>query len=432
MTYKFPEINKKDIEKLIAEKIQVAEAIDRNINNKIYKLKRITLPIDQMYYNIKNVRTSIEAKEYIKQNKLAENFFDQGEYHNLTVQNSYHSVIYKEVLDKKKNDYDTKFKTNKESQTEEVYINLDGILINGNSRVSYWRENQTFQTIDCLVFCEKYPWLDLLAAVNYIDSDVDIRQKYAWYNRADQAREFLEIDDSKENLKKVAIDCAYGSPSKVLVAINELELAEEYLNIGFENCSKFSDMQDTGSGGGNNYYAFRDIAKGIRTLENLKFDDGDKAKLEIELKQQSFSLVYDFPSGYGSIHNNLEELWREDNLKSKLKEMSDESDMSTGGGLLDDEPEDKDEGLDKDDSIKIKPIVDKEKNKALLDKLKREKAARAIKTDAEKPAKMIKSIVLDINSIIQNINSNTDIKKLKSAFKDLENAVEENKKKLSV
>lgn len=433
MTYKITDINKAEVDKLIIDKLNREDTIERNINNMTFKLKRITVPIDKMYYNIRNVRTSIETREYIKINNLDSNFFDIGEYHNIKVQQAYHSVIYKEVLDKKKTEYDTKFKTNRESQTVEVYLNLDGILINGNSRISYWRENQTFQTIDCLVFCEDYKWMDLLAAVNHIDSNVDIREKYTWYNRANQAREFLESDNSTDHLKKIAKDCAYGTPANVLTAIDELEIAEEYLNVGYEGCSTFADFRDSGSGGGNNYYAFKDIAAGVKILKKLRYDPSDKVLLERELKQTSFDLIHRYPPGMGSIHTNLEELWKDANLKRSLNEMKAATDSTaTGGGGLLDEPDDTEIAIS--DNVDSEPLYtpnsNEDDNLAILEKLQREKKVRMSQMDANKPAQNIRKMILDLNSLIENISSNTDMGKLKTAFQELIEAVEANKNKL--
>ena len=434
MPYKISNINKAEVEKLITEKADKVDTVMQSFNQKSFKLKRITLPIDQMYYNIRNVRTSIETKEYIKRKNLDSDFFNKGEYHNTKVQEAYHSIIYEAVLDKKQNAYDKKFKVDKESQTEAVYINLDGILINGNSRVSYWRENQIFQTIECLVFCEQYPWEDLLAVVNRMDSSEEIEQKYSWYNRADQAREFLSTDDSQENVKKIAADCAYGGPAEVMTAIARLEIAEEFLNIGYEDCSKFSDLVKIAAGGGDNFYAFKDIEEGVKTLTNLRFDPADKALLEHQLKQDSFELTYRQPPGSGSLHTILVQMWKKDALTMKLNEMAkDESLVSSRGGGLLDEPDEKSNPASpevQEEPLKFKPIVDEEANRILVEKLDRDKKAAALRLGADKPAQQITKMALDISSVIENISSNTNMKKLKKAYQDLIKAVEINKEKV--
>ena len=433
MTYKISELNKSEVERLITEKCNAEDTIERNLNNTRFKLKRITLPIEKIYYNIKNVRTSKQSKEYIKKRNLDSNYFDQGEYHNIEVQNSYHSIIYKEVLDHKKSEYDTKFKINQESQTEEIYINLDGIAINGNSRVSYWREHQTFKTIDCLVFCEQYSWMDLMAAVNHIDSDVKILQEYAWYNRADQARDFLALDNSTQYVKKVATDCAYSSEKKMMEAISELEIAEEFLDIGYENRSEFSDLQDSGSGGGSNYYAFMNIAKGIRALDKLRFEPTTKLRVEFELKKRSFELIDKPPKGEGSVHSQLEELWKEVNLKSRCKEIEEEALIPNDeDGLLSESDKNPDTENDEtpDDKFEIKPTSDVDDNKKFLEEQERKKRARMDAMDAAAPAKRVNDLALSLQSVIENITKNTDIKALQKAYKNLLTVVEENKKKV--
>ena len=79
---------------------------------------------------------------------------------------------------------------------------------------------------------------------------------------------------------------------------------------------------------------------------------------------------------------------------------------------------------------KYKPIIDDEANRILVEKLEREKKAAALKLGADKPAQQIAKMALDINSVIENISSNTDMKKLKKAYHDLIQAVEINKEKV--
>ena len=47
--------------------------------------------------------------------------------------------------------------------------------MNGNTRISWWRENEIFNDVEFLVFIEDYELRDLLAAVNHIDSPEDIK-----------------------------------------------------------------------------------------------------------------------------------------------------------------------------------------------------------------------------------------------------------------
>ena len=93
--YVIKDINPDQIQEAISKKIsEQKEIIKRTIGGKNFRLARISMPIDQVYYNLLNRRTNGNIKDYCKRNKLDSTHFSKENYFNIDVQQEYHSIIY--------------------------------------------------------------------------------------------------------------------------------------------------------------------------------------------------------------------------------------------------------------------------------------------------------------------------------------------------
>ena len=88
-----------------------------------------------------------------------------------------------------------------ENQTEAIIISSEGIIFNGNTRVSYWREIG-YTSVECEVILNLTDPQDIWPIVNAIDPNQDIKQDIRWYNRIKQLRKNALNENASDLAKK--------------------------------------------------------------------------------------------------------------------------------------------------------------------------------------------------------------------------------------
>ena len=158
---------------------------------KNFEFFEVVLPHNYAFYNLENYRTTLECKRYIKEKNLPEDTFSLENYDSKLSQEHYHKLIYKKVQKEKLTEYQETFDSDKgnQSQTENLFLTYEGILANGNSRTSWWRENEpNFTQVRYWVFPKNTDFRDIEDAVLTLDAKKDITNQLPWYNKAHRAR----------------------------------------------------------------------------------------------------------------------------------------------------------------------------------------------------------------------------------------------------
>jgi len=386
-----------------------------------YTLDLVTVPIDYLYYNLENARSREDCRQKVQDEGWEQSMFRIGNVESSSAQNEYHKIIYKHALIEKV-DYLETFKTGAD-QRFEIYISYDGIIVNGNTRMSWWRENATFSEIECKVFNESVLWRTLLKIVNKSDSGADITQKYLWYQRALQAKELLELDREEKGaelddgqFKKLASDCQFMGKTDLLRKIAQYDLAITFLNKGYPDFKTFEDIKRNG---GNKF--------GKQSFETLEKKQSERKKdvtntVFNALTEASFNLISNRAKEIGGIsaHSAIESTWSENNIQQYEERLTEpDVDILTGG--------DEETPKDPDKKKKITP----EEEIIIIKETLRKKTIKDKKNQKNLLAKNLKEIALTLDTYTEDmINDSQDLKAAKKAFIQLEASMETMKKAL--
>ncbi len=414
-SYRIETISPNEVSDLIQEKLDQTATEDlRRWNNKEYRLKRIRLPAHALYYNLENVRTEEECEQYIEENNLSKDHFEIKNFSNISTQQQYHRIIYAEALEKKA-EYVNKFITLKEMQTEAIYVNLDGIAMNGNTRLSFWRENGIFPEIECLVYIERHLFADLLEVTNYQDSLDDIDQEYAWYNKVkqvlkNQPDEGYSSDDFKRKAQGAAM-----SEKQLQEQITQYYLAKEFFSAGYDNYKRFKDLRSIGKGYG--AQALKGLREGVEKANKTR---GITGEIINKLKEESWWVINDQASSteYRDAYRAIQAIWKDSNIRRLITETSNTGDF----GILEDSPEEevipRVERTDEDFREKFKEY-------SVRDEIDRaESASLAF-------AELLKDYAQKIQKAVDShINASTDTESAKEAQDILEQAVSNSREKV--
>jgi len=406
--------------KVVAEEIRklVADGTteEQIFGGNRYKLTSIDLPLDYPFYNLENVRTEDDCEEFISDKGLDADTFDEGNIFNHNSQKLYHEIIFHRYAMNEIDNLRKVFNEQGSDQRMPIYISADGVIINGNTRMSYWREDKPkFSPIRCLVFDQTVEWRELLFASNNMDSGIDFTQEMLWYQKAKQARrlKIIDIKNSGNNItdnEEVAIakGCQYGSVNILKKALTKLELAEEYLNSGQPGITKFSDIRGDGK---YQSQAFDTLQKGFDRA--LGYGSISTEIIE-QCKSDSWIqiLTGGKDAGFTSAHKAIESIWEKTSLFERQRSATDKGDDPM-----------------QPDDVTPPPMTPgtketDEERRDRLEKMRMKQEAQKMKKNAQAFAKNLYNMARQLSSNTAHlINDKTDIPETKKALSVLEEEV---------
>lgn len=266
-----------DLQAKIKEAKKTARTTTQHLG-RAYELFEIELGLEEAYYNIQNYRSKKECDEYVKEHNLPKDTFSKDNFFSKTSQQHYHKIIYSQVMEdpNTREAYEAEFGDapggKEASQTQNLYLSFDGVLANGNSRSSYWRENNPkhITSVRYWVFPDGISWEELEDAVLTLDARKDITQRLPWYNIADKARERSQGVIDKDTRNKIAKSQQYKDANHMSKEIEKLALAERFINTKrLQRFNSFKDLSKLGVGSG--IQAFDTLQKGIEKCNKDKF-----------------------------------------------------------------------------------------------------------------------------------------------------------------
>ncbi len=219
-----------------------------SLRGEIKNFPIINLDKEIPIYRMMNGRTRSQQTSYIKKKKYKSDYFTANS-ENQEQLNLQHEFLFNLASDPNANLY-TEFKKKKElDKTHDPFlITLDGVVINGNRRLSTVRElyNENpsafsnFQTIPCAVLDVKdLTELDIEEIENRLQLKRDLKLDYSWINELLKIRYQIDLKlknaPKNQEIKKSIIYAEVGAsmgisnPKEIEEKLNILELAHQYL-----------------------------------------------------------------------------------------------------------------------------------------------------------------------------------------------------------
>lgn len=270
------------------------------------------VPLGLPLYRLENGRTAGKQAEYIADHPGAgDNFFrSDGELE--TAQSVQHQILVQ--LARSSKNLFKEFEKNQ--QTEPIIISSIGYVVNGNRRLSTWRELyetdpekfKRFRTIEVVIlpFCDDRE-LDRVEAELQLKED--LKADYSWVSTALMMREKLERHKYKES----ELSSIYGKSKKEITEIFDcLDYANQYLESR-EISYKYSDVEDK-------EYAFLQICRGRRKMKDsdAKKELFEKAAFCLADEAGEGARIYaEIPKIADHIHEVVNSLVEELNLEAK-------------------------------------------------------------------------------------------------------------------
>ena len=380
MSYEVKPMQREELAKKIKEKADVAiKNGDVKIlmhNKQPYEFPRIKLRKDWLYYNLQNDRTLTKTREFIEENDKEKEYFDKDKIFNYGQQKDYHNIIKTFIPLGKENNMPKVFSATND-QRDPLYVTYSGVMANGNTRLSCFREYDLFDEIECLLFPEDYSgdWGFIRQFVDKQDNAQDIKTEYPWYARAERIeKNIIEMKKNNPDLSENEIfedlykKMQYQSKKEIKLNYEMLKLARKFIDRGYKKFKKLSDLEDIGVGEGAGIQVFTTLATVKRTYESK----GIPLNVKERKLNDSFEVIASGNTGeMSSRHLAIQALWAKNNVDlaiKKLVELDGDTPLNPLGGdkIPDDEKSEKYESdpyLGQSEKDRTKTL-DKELNQA--------------------------------------------------------------------
>jgi hypothetical protein len=227
------------------------------------------IPLGLPLYRLENGRTTGRQAEYIATHpEVSDNFF-RADPESIEAQRAQHNILVK--LTRERKNLFREFET--EPQADPIIISSTGYVVNGNRRLSTWRELYSndpskfsrFKNIDVIIL----PYADD-RDIDQLEADYqlkeDLKADYSWTSTALMIREKM----ARHKYSQDDLAAIYGRQKKEIIEILDcLDYADQYLESrGLQ--SKYSDVDDK-------EYAFLQIC---RSRKKVKGGDIDREIFE--------------------------------------------------------------------------------------------------------------------------------------------------------
>jgi hypothetical protein len=271
---------------------------------KVLHLPLFSVPIGLPKYRLQNGRTSSAQKEWLATHKDKQRDMFEADPELREAQIEQHRLL----LNLKTKELEDKFKNPTQQQTEPIILDSNGFVINGNTRLAYWRSlhygaPETYK---------HYAYVDAIILPKGDDKDIDrleaklqlerdIRANYTWHAEAKMVKTRL-----KHGLQPTEIASIFGwKDSEVPRRVAMWDLGDEYLKSrGREDMWSSIDSYD---------YAFGTL---VDTMVKIAGIDNQTL-----FKEMAFLLIdnRDKVGSSGSVHDAIKNLKEHfDKVKSNL------------------------------------------------------------------------------------------------------------------
>lgn len=280
-----------------------------------YVFPRVKLRKDWLYYNLQNDRTLTKAREFCEENNKEIDYFAEENFFNIQQQKDYHKIISSFVSASM-----VKILKATNDQRDPLYVTHEGIMANGNTRLSCFRENDLFEEIDCLLFPEDFSsdWNFIRQFVDRLDNAEDFKSRYPWYSRAERIQKYIDTMDLDDpDYETIADLMQFRDAKEARLYHDMLELGKRFVESGdFPEYKKLSDLEKIGVDKGAGIQVFTTLAAAKRT--NKKVDIAIKEKLTaMSFRVIATGETSPFPSRHLAVSN----IWSKNNILDELRKL---------------------------------------------------------------------------------------------------------------
>jgi hypothetical protein len=224
----------------------------------------IQMSIHQLLYRLENFRTISDQMSQVASGKVDENLFDPSRREDVSAQTAQHEILFKLAQtgsgESIKPIYDELIRV--KQQTDELIISADGVVVNGNRRLSAMRELlaapdgqafAAFENVSCAVLPESATDEEIVALEIELQMQPDTKLPYEWTAVALAARELKARNYSDERIAGMM----NRDKEEVLRLVKMIDGADLYLTDHLERPRDYNALEETEQ-------AFKQIA--IRNL----------------------------------------------------------------------------------------------------------------------------------------------------------------------
>ena len=214
-----------------------------------HTLPVVTLPIDLLMYRLANARTRDDQLTLVARGQYSVGFFDVSRQEDVDVQQAQHEILFDfsqqgkgdsvvailSVLEKEK------------KQTVPILITSQGVIVNGNRRVSAMRELLSspgtggFNHVSCMVLPDSATESDLIEIEFKLQMSPETRLPYTWTNEARICKQLRDAGKSAEQIAEMKDE----DPKRVNILIQMYETAERYQLEWLQRPGDFETLDNT-------------------------------------------------------------------------------------------------------------------------------------------------------------------------------------------
>ncbi len=224
----------------------------------------IHISIHHLLYRLENFRTISDQMSKVASGKVDENLFDPSRREDVSAQAAQHEILFKLAQtgsgESIKAIYDELIRV--KEQTDELIISADGVVVNGNRRLSAMRELladpdgrvvASFENVACVVLPQSATDEEIIALEIELQMQPDTKLPYDWTAVALAARELKARNYSDERIAGMM----NRDKEEILRLVKMIDGADLYLTDHLERPRDYNALKDTEQ-------AFKQIA--IRNL----------------------------------------------------------------------------------------------------------------------------------------------------------------------
>ncbi|WP_045767200.1 hypothetical protein [Xanthomonas albilineans] len=224
----------------------------------------IQMSIHHLLYRLENFRTISDQMSQVASGKVDEHLFDPSRREDVSAQAAQHEILFKLAQTGKgesiKPIYDELIRV--KEQTDELIISADGVVVNGNRRLSAMRELLAgpdgqaftcFENVSCAVLPQSATDEEIVALEIELQMQPDTKLPYDWTAVALAARELKARHYSDERIAGMM----NRDKEEILRLVKMIDGADLYLTDHLERPRDYSSLEETEQ-------AFKQIA--IRNL----------------------------------------------------------------------------------------------------------------------------------------------------------------------
>ena len=212
----------------------------------------IQMSIHHLLYRLENFRTISDQMSQVASGKVEENLFHPSHREDVSAQAAQHEILFKLAMTGRgesiKPIYDELIRV--KEQTDELIISADGVVVNGNRRLSAMREllagsdSQAFagfENVSCTVLPESATDEEIIALEIELQMQPDTKLPYDWTAVALAARELKARHYSDDRIAGMM----NRDKEEILRLIKMIDGADLYLTDHLERPRDYNALEDT-------------------------------------------------------------------------------------------------------------------------------------------------------------------------------------------